>query len=479
MSTLIVAVPLYRSAELIGPLFRNLASQGPEFDALGAKLLLINDSPDCSELRAAIAAHLAELAALNDVQVVVNDENRGFVYSANVALELGRSHQRDVVLLNSDTFLTPGALREMAEVAATDPMISVVSPRSNNATLCNSPVPEVFRTLSREAATEAHRRIQSLLPRVSYVPTAVGFCLYVRWRMIEEFGLFDPVYGAGYNEENDFILRCNRYGYRAVLANHAYVHHIGGRSFSQTDQGASERDKVNGVILRERYPHYGRSLARHFGGIQQATERLLAGFAVLSDRRPGLVFDCRGVGAFHNGSFELAARVIKAFCDRYGGEFDIFLCGNAEALAFHGLEEIGGARGVISDLRSTDWPPAYYVSLSGPYLREHVRDAVDLAPVTAFLMLDTIAYDCMALDDQDLGQTLDLMSRTASVVGFISTFSRDQFHRRFSRPSQSIDPVVLCSTTVDEYRGGARPPQSDGSVLIVGNSYDHKFVNET
>ena len=35
----------------------------------------------------------------------------------------------------------------------------------------------------------------------------------------------------GYNEKNDYIMRANRRGYSSVLANHAFVAHLGKASF--------------------------------------------------------------------------------------------------------------------------------------------------------------------------------------------------------------------------------------------------------
>ncbi len=42
--------------------------------------------------------------------------------------------------------------------------------------------------------------------------------MYIKWQILADLGVFDEIYGLGYNEENDLIMRANRCGYRAVIA---------------------------------------------------------------------------------------------------------------------------------------------------------------------------------------------------------------------------------------------------------------------
>jgi O-antigen biosynthesis protein len=70
------------------------------------------------------------------MKVLRNEANLGFVATCNRGLAERRG---DAVLLNSDTIVTPDWLRELAEVAHSDPHIACVSPLSNNATICSVP----------------------------------------------------------------------------------------------------------------------------------------------------------------------------------------------------------------------------------------------------------------------------------------------------------------------------------------------------
>lgn len=476
---LLVVVPLYKSPELIEGLFGSLIDNAAELKRLNAQILLINDSPDHGGLAQELEDRLPGLHAATNTQLLVNEENVGFVVSCNKGFDLALDLRADVLLLNSDALLTPGALTELAAVSRLDPMTAVVSPRSNNATICNSPYPDRFRDLGVDAALDAHQTIQSDLPRVTYVPTSVGFCLYIRWEMIREFGRFDTIYGGGYNEENDFIMRCNRRGYRAVLANHAFVHHLGSISFTQSDVAPSHRELKNRAILLERYPEYERAVTRYFASIEFRSQTLLAGLIPGAGDKPRLLFECSNIGPHHNGTFELAVKVIRAFVQKHRHTYDFYIACSHPALVFHGLDQIVGLQFCWN--REMEMGPfTYAVRLAQPFQIDHLIALSDLAPITSFLILDTIAMDCQNLDDQRLGRVWTLMLKTTAVLGYISDYSKDQFHRRFHVPRGVTEYVALCSTQPSEYAtSNVGETPSNGSILLVGNHFSHKHVLDT
>ena len=474
---LVVAVPLYRAPELIPDLFQALGGVADEITALGGIILILNDSPDDEGLRAALDIHYPTLSRRAPVELVDNPQNLGFVATANRALELAGHLGADIVLLNSDALPTPGAMSEMAKVAYSDPMIGFVSPRSDNATICNSPCPAGFRGLGRVEALKAHLAVQSYLPRVTYVPTAVGFCLYIKHLMLEEFGLLDPIYGRGYNEENDFILRANLRGYRAALANHAFVHHIGTVSFAQSSASASSLEDVNRAILLERYPHYDFAVRRYFSGRHYQAEHLLAGLVPDAQGRLRMLFDGRDLTPSHNGTMELARAVIAAFASQFGSEFTVHVACSEAVAAFHGLDRVPGLVVLDPDV-SPEEPFTVAVKLAQPFRLGDLAALASLAPVSGYLFLDTIALDCQQLDREDYGAVWSWMAETSAFLGFISRFSADQFERRFPAGPDGVRFVALCSTDVNDY-APSKPSLERDHILLVGNHYPHKHIADT
>lgn len=214
------------------------------------RLILIDDaSPD-----PAIAAYFATLASqgLANLKLLRNERNLGFTGTANRGMREGRS---DVVLLNSDTVVTEGWLGALARCAATDPRIGTITPFSNNAEICSFPnLCENHRwpdTADPEPVRAALTR--AAVPSYPELPTGVGFCLYVCRSLIDAIGVFDPAFGRGYGEENDFCMRAAEAGFRNVLCDDAFVLHTGERSFKGEK---SELGVRNMALLLERHPRY-------------------------------------------------------------------------------------------------------------------------------------------------------------------------------------------------------------------------------
>ena len=221
------------------------------------RLILIDDASPDPGVREA----LRDIEQRGDrrIERLQNERNLGFTATAN----RGMAHSRaDVVLLNSDTIVTNGWLDALARCAATDARIATVTPFSNNAEICSLPRfcednpwpderdPETVRAALADAA----------VPTYPDLPTGVGFCMFIRRTAIEAIGAFDLVFGAGYGEENDFCLRAARAGWRNVLADDAFVLHMGARSFAGRKAELGGRNLER---LQARHPHYAEMVQRY------------------------------------------------------------------------------------------------------------------------------------------------------------------------------------------------------------------------
>ncbi len=212
-------------------------------------LIIIDDAspdPDIQQL-------FSKIKQLNDerIQLLENHQNLGFVSTVNRGMKLSR---HDVVLLNSDTVVTPGWLGRLVRCAASDQTIGTITPFSNNAEICSfplfcqaNPVPDHPGLVAQAiAATE-----QPVYPDI---PTAVGFCMYIARALLDTIGYFDEkAFGRGYGEENDFCRRAVKAHYRNVLCDDAYVVHVGSCSFGDEKQAHCER---NMQVLLGLHPDY-------------------------------------------------------------------------------------------------------------------------------------------------------------------------------------------------------------------------------
>ena len=243
--------------EVIVPVYRGLRETLDCIDSLLASLCQIGHRvtviDDCSpepELTAALQA----LAEAGRIRYVRNETNLGFVATANRGMALDADG--DVLLLNADTLVPAGFLDRIYRAAYSDPAIATVTPLSNNATICSLPCPP-----GGEAAPYgmALAEIDAVCAEVNAgavrdVPTAHGFCMFIKRAALDDVGPFDAErFGAGYGEENDFSLRAFERGWRNVCAADVYVEHKGAVSFAQAreEKLAANLDRVESL-----YPYY-------------------------------------------------------------------------------------------------------------------------------------------------------------------------------------------------------------------------------
>lgn len=213
------------------------------------QVIIINDcSPDPE-----VNVYLNTLNEIPQITILNNEVNLGFVGTVNRGMSLAK---HDVVLLNSDTIVTDAWLSKLKEAAYSHPSVATVTPFTNNGTICSIPnfcedneLPEGYTIDSFAAFVSkvSERKFPEL-------PTAVGFCMYIKNSVIREVGLFDvETFGKGYCEENDFCCRVIEHGYKNILADHVFVYHKGSMSF----QGAKVKlIEDNLKKLNKRYPYY-------------------------------------------------------------------------------------------------------------------------------------------------------------------------------------------------------------------------------
>ncbi|HET6196597.1 MAG TPA: glycosyltransferase, partial [Acetobacteraceae bacterium] len=222
-----------------------------------SRLIVVDDASPEPELTTALAA----LAGRGRITLLRHRRNRGFTTSANAGMRAAAGH--DVVLLNSDTLVAPGWLKELRAVAYGAPDIGTVTPLSNDATILSYPDPAGGNPVPDCAATQ---RIDRLARRANGggaidIPVGVGFCLYIRRACLDTVGpLRADLFAQGYGEENDFCLRARRLGWRHVAATGAFVAHVGGHSFGHTAQHLRRR---NEALLERLHPGFADLVRAH------------------------------------------------------------------------------------------------------------------------------------------------------------------------------------------------------------------------
>lgn len=463
-------VPVYKNKNLVARCINSISVNIDEISANSPRLIVVNDSPDDSD----VTEYLRNAKSKGTIDLLIeNSRNIGFVKSVNKALSESKKRLASAILINSDTETFEGTLAEMIAVADLDDQFAFVCPRSNNASLCTFPMPPHVRSgssLTPQSMFEDWDELKDLLPRYSYAPTAIGFYMLIKSVIIRNFEPFDERFGAGYEEENDLVMRAGKVGFRAVLANHSFAYHAGSASFTLTDIGLDDHKAGNLRKMNELHPEFLPNMRSFESSAEFRAESILKGLLRDSRGKLDIAFVLLSMGR-HDETNEFIVNVIKQFVYIAKKRYNITLLCDPATAQFHGLDRLLGAR-VTSRIDRT-----YAMAFSFCQPNDlHTLNVMEMiAPVVVYSMLDVISLDSGPLrHSQNVSELWEYVAETSNGIIFISQFSTNAFLRRF--PTTTAIPFTrLLSTRTSCYAEWYRTSsQRQSQVLVVGNRFDQK-----
>lgn len=212
------------------------------------------------------------------IRLIENEKNLGYTRSANIGMS--RATAEWVVLLNSDTIVTPGWLEGLFEVVQAHPKAAMVGPVSNAASWqsvpdlhdvkggwSSNPLPEGVQP------EDVSRLVGSLSLRQFPEATLLnGFCTLMKRAVVEEVGFLDEsAFPMGYGEENDLCIRVRKAGYSLVVADHVYVYHVKSASFGSARR--AELSKRGTAQLALKHPEVDmKAVQREMAELTSLTE---------------------------------------------------------------------------------------------------------------------------------------------------------------------------------------------------------------
>ena len=204
-----VVIVTYNTADLIGPC---LASVTEGQDVPLEIFVVDNASSDGG-------ADLVR-AEFPRVRLVRNSGNRGFGAANNQVL--GECRGRYILLLNPDTVVPPGALREMVAYMDAHPRVGLAGPRLLQ--------PDGSRQDSVSFRYPGEKHASSETEGLAgTIACVMGSCQIVRPDLMREVGGFDEDFFL-YGEDQDLCLRIRKRGYAIGCVESAEVMHYGGKS---------------------------------------------------------------------------------------------------------------------------------------------------------------------------------------------------------------------------------------------------------
>ena len=241
-----IVVPVYNAPKATRDCLRSVVAHTNP----AVRVVVIDDcSPDPEVDRV-----MLELAGHTNIRIVRNPRNLGYTTTVNLGIHLaGRT---DVVLLNSDTRVTPRWLDNLRLAAYSGEGVATATPFSDNAGAFSAPRVNEPNARPQGMSEDDYARCVTRVSERLYpgTPTGNGFCMYIRRAAIDEVGDFDAVsFPRGYGEENDFCVRASRAGWTHVVDDATLIFHVRSASFGSEREALVREGRA---IIEQRYPEY-------------------------------------------------------------------------------------------------------------------------------------------------------------------------------------------------------------------------------
>lgn len=198
-------------------------------------IVVDNNSSDGSA--AMVAAHRITAT------LICNDTNRGFAAAANQGIRL--SHGTSILLLNSDTLMSPTAIAHLWQTLQSSSTTGLIAPRllseDGHAEHSCGPLPGSPINWLRGLPSGPGRHAYYPVPegRIVRVGWASGACLMIRRAIFNDIGLLDEGYFM-YFEDIDLCRRAAAAGWQIVCTGLVSVVHTGQASW----QGQHGRQRL-------------------------------------------------------------------------------------------------------------------------------------------------------------------------------------------------------------------------------------------
>jgi N-acetylglucosaminyl-diphospho-decaprenol L-rhamnosyltransferase len=243
MSTLAVVIVTWNSAHEIEAALRSLLDDLAR-EGLDHHVLVV-DSASSDNTVALVRGQFPS------VEVLALEVNAGFARANNIGLRHLGFDRSDpaapfVLLLNPDTVVLPGAIRQLLAAVQSDDQVGVVGANLRfgdgsfqHGAFAFPGLRQLYAEFFWIPGRWREGRFNGRYGRDRYAgaaPFAVDFvlgaCMLLRAEVIAAVGMFDEAYFM-YCEEVDWQWRIRRAGYEVVCAPAAHIVHLGGQSTSQ------------------------------------------------------------------------------------------------------------------------------------------------------------------------------------------------------------------------------------------------------
>ncbi len=204
------------------------------------------------------------------VELIASDENLGFAKGNNLGIrQLDSKGGAEVLLLNPDTEIQPGAIKTLLDVLHSRPAAAIVTSRLSygggafqHSAFHFPGLGQLYIDLLPAPARFYETRLNGRYPRQWYdgqqpfeIDTPLGAVMLLRREAIEQVGLFDEEF-ALYCEEVDWAARFKEAGWQNLCVPAAHIIHYEGKSTSQVRVESFVKLWTSRYRLHRKHPQF-------------------------------------------------------------------------------------------------------------------------------------------------------------------------------------------------------------------------------
>ena len=170
-------------------------------------------------------------------KLILNNENKGFAAANNQGINISSGEY--LVLLNNDTYITPGWIRTLLNYLLQDNSIGLIGPITNN--IGNEAKINLSYSNMKEMIQNSYNYTRRHIGEITHLRTLAFFCVMMSRKVFNLVGPLDESFGRGFFEDDDYCRRVELLDLSIVCAEDVFVHHHLSASFNMLEP----QDKKN------------------------------------------------------------------------------------------------------------------------------------------------------------------------------------------------------------------------------------------
>ncbi len=249
MNKISILIPIFNKSDLT----RNCILSLFKTTKLPIELIIINNASTDDSLE--ILEELKKIKPNNitDFKIINNKKNEGVLFTFNQGIDLFTGDY--ILFQNNDCIFTEECIDKMLNVLKLDENIGITGPLTNLFHGTEHPHPQLIAVPYKDL-TELEDYTKSLnYPKNKYTSAdyIFGHSMLVKRSVIDKVGKFDKRFGMGYFEEIDYCKRAKLLGFKVVVTNNAFIHHIGNQTLDLLNINRDKLKEKNRQIFNKKW----------------------------------------------------------------------------------------------------------------------------------------------------------------------------------------------------------------------------------